>query len=205
MDTKEKILQRACSFFLETNSCKDVTMDKIASSLGISKKTLYENFTNKKNLIYECINHIMNDIFRECVICKNNSENSFDCFFKVSNIIWKHIHSANANFINDIKKYYPEIIATITESHVNFAKQNITKFIDEAVSEGFILPDIDKRFIVNMIGLNMAHASSNKYLRENFFYSKKRIIFLHIYIIIRGISTIKGIEYIDKYISEEQN
>ena len=41
------MISRACEFLLSKRSCRNVTMDEVASDLGISKRTLYENFENK--------------------------------------------------------------------------------------------------------------------------------------------------------------
>ena len=50
---KDKILQKATQMFLSLGF-KSVTMDDIASDMGISKKTIYQSFSNKNCLVKEC-------------------------------------------------------------------------------------------------------------------------------------------------------
>ena len=47
---KDQILEKATEMFL-TLGFKSVTMDDIASEMGISKKTIYQHFSNKDSLI----------------------------------------------------------------------------------------------------------------------------------------------------------
>ena len=51
---REKIIDAAVTLF-EKKGIKGVTMDDIASSFGISKRTLYEVFTDKETLLIECV------------------------------------------------------------------------------------------------------------------------------------------------------
>ena len=63
---KVEMISRACEFLLSKRSCRNVTMDEVASDLGISKRTLYENFENKGQLILECMEFMHNKLFDKC-------------------------------------------------------------------------------------------------------------------------------------------
>ncbi len=81
-EIKERILASAEEMFLKHGFAK-VTMDEIASSLGMSKKTLYKFFSGKENLVKELI------INRQC-----ESENYI-------NGIWMN---AELDFVGKLKK-----------------------------------------------------------------------------------------------------
>lgn len=53
-ELRERIIQTVVKAF-STHGIKSITMDDIAASLGISKRTLYEVFSDKKSLLEECI------------------------------------------------------------------------------------------------------------------------------------------------------
>ena len=53
MDLKERIIQTALLLFGKYG-VKSITMDEIASGLGVSKRTLYETFKDKESIIMEC-------------------------------------------------------------------------------------------------------------------------------------------------------
>lgn len=50
---KKKIITKATELFLSIGF-KSVTMDDLAQSMGISKKTIYQYFENKNQLISSC-------------------------------------------------------------------------------------------------------------------------------------------------------
>lgn len=54
VELKERIIERAMQAF-KTHGIKCITMDDIAASMGISKRTLYEVFANKEMLLEDCI------------------------------------------------------------------------------------------------------------------------------------------------------
>lgn len=54
VELRERIILAAVELFT-TNGIKSITMDEIAASLGISKRTLYEVFPDKETLLEECI------------------------------------------------------------------------------------------------------------------------------------------------------
>ena len=54
MDTKERIIEGAADLF-KTYGIKSVTMDYLASHLGISKRTIYEVFSDKDELLVEVL------------------------------------------------------------------------------------------------------------------------------------------------------
>lgn len=60
---KNKIMDAACTLYKQKSSCKNVTMDEIAAYCGISKRTLYECFSNKEQLVFERMNRIIQYIY----------------------------------------------------------------------------------------------------------------------------------------------
>ena len=56
MDTRERIVTE-CSKMLMSVGPTSMTMDDVARACGISKRTLYETFPDKRTLIEECIHH----------------------------------------------------------------------------------------------------------------------------------------------------
>lgn len=53
-ELRERILVTATEAFA-SKGIKSITMDDIAAALGISKRTLYEVFSDKESLLKECI------------------------------------------------------------------------------------------------------------------------------------------------------
>lgn len=200
---KEDIIKSALELFLAKRSCKNVTMDEIASELAISKRTLYEHFENKKALILECMNLATNDVYHKCEEMKSESKHAFDYFFRSIGVIQSGLKEV-AILANEIKKVYPEIFKQIVSSHVIFAKTNTTFFFNKAKQDGFIRDDIDEQFFISMMEMNMVHSSDSEFLNKNRNFGEDNIKIKVFYTIIRGISSVKGVEYVDEVIKNKE-
>jgi AcrR family transcriptional regulator len=196
---KEEIIERSLDLFVEKGSFKNVTMDEIASELSISKRTLYENFENKKNLVLECLRHVTNSIYQECEHLRDKSQNAFDYFFKTLNIIQSSFKEV-ASFSNELKKTYPDVFKQIISSHIVFAKTDTSFFFNKAKQEGFIREDIDEEFFISLMEVNMYNISNSRYLLKNEPNGQEIVRIKIFYTIMRGISSVKGVEYIDNLI-----
>lgn len=101
---RERILEKALKMFVE-NGIGCVTMDDIASSLGISKRTLYEVFPDKENLLCECVDRRKAEfeVFIKEVL--STASNVLEVLLKCYLRSIERFHVTNKNFFEDIKKY----------------------------------------------------------------------------------------------------
>ena len=113
LELRNKIIRTASQAF-RSNGIKCITMDEIAASLSMSKRTLYEIFEDKETLLRECIlaDHdeliaFIGEVMKEA---KNVLEVILVCYKK--NI--ERFHETNKQFFEDIKKY-PRVYDLIKE------------------------------------------------------------------------------------------
>lgn len=198
---KVEMISRACEFLLSKRSCRSVTMDEVASDLGISKRTLYENFENKGQLILECMEFMHNKIFDKCGEFESESENAFDFFMSIVSLMWS-ISGEMFIFTTELKKVYPEIYKQVLTKHIQFTKTKVRQFLAKAKKEGFIKKDIDEEFFLNIIELNMIYSSHPDFLKKNSKYNEKELKFKVLCTIMRGISSLEGVQYIDNRIDK---
>ena len=59
MTQREKVVEHVSQMIMALG-VKSVRMDDVAGSLGMSKRTLYEMFGDKEELLYQCMVHLMN-------------------------------------------------------------------------------------------------------------------------------------------------
>ena len=104
VELRERIILAAVELFT-TNGIKSITMDEIAASLGISKRTLYEVFPDKETLLEECIlkSQKDGDIFVKEVI--ETSNNVLEVLLRCYQWSIERFHATNKKFFEDIKKY----------------------------------------------------------------------------------------------------
>lgn len=198
MDLRERILDETYRLIL-TKSCKLITMDEIANNLGISKRTLYENFKDKSTLIEECLNKNLQEANRMTEEIVEKSENSLISFMLMTQMANESIAKIGYESISDIKKYYPQIYDNTILKHIEYHKEKNYQLIKKAIEEGLIIKKIDIDFLQNMLKVFLFYCSKHEFLTLNQNYNASKIFNIHLFIAMRGISTLKGIEIIDKY------
>jgi AcrR family transcriptional regulator len=114
-----------------------LSMDEIANYIGVTKKTLYNRFESKDELIRRCMVKVTEDVCSS-VSCMNNPEkNVKDCFKDGINALRSFFREMTPVFFNDMLKSFPLMI---TEDHqmgskyfVNLLKDNIERGKSEKV------------------------------------------------------------------------
>ena len=200
MDIKERIMTE-CSQMLMSVGPTSMTMDEVARACGISKRTLYETFPDKRTLIGECIhrehmakNAQMKEIF-------STSSNCFEAMYRIYQRARKMYESTSVAFINDIKRLYPDIF----EKHVENEKTVITgiaSVLRQAQDENLVIKRINPEIAAYLFSQSMRQLHENPNGAKYGF--KEEDIFDHLFIsFLRGVATIKGIEMIE-YLEKNQ-
>ena len=108
MDKKTIFLSKASELFIN-NGAKTVTMDEIAKEFGISKKTLYQKYKNKEELLEEVLEHKLEEVINRLQYLEDNVENAIERMFCRDEEIDKVSHANNNILIRQLLKYYPAI------------------------------------------------------------------------------------------------
>ncbi|MDR1725696.1 MAG: TetR/AcrR family transcriptional regulator [Bacteroidales bacterium] len=198
MDIKEKIIEQMWKELL-TKSCKTITMDEIAQNLGISKRTLYENFTGKEDLLEQSIHFYINILDKKIDEDVANAENSLDIIIRIMFRKSEFTKQIDIKQVMDIQKYYPTVFKKLFNNETKW-EEGRAKFkvqITNAIKEGFITDSLNVDFILNFVEMNIHHSMDMEYLENNNFYTQNTINILNILIPIRGIATLKGVQFID--------
>lgn len=198
MELKERIINET-NGLLKIKSCRLLTMDEIANNLGISKRTLYEQFKDKSSLLENWFNMNFEKAVIDSYKIVETSENSLVSILLMLKKANSSIHTIKYDYIKDLNKYYPEIYQKTFERHINFQKELRNKLLLNALEDNLVLDDINFDLLNSMIQLNLFYCSKNEYMIQNPNHSLIEIAMMHIFIIMRGVSTTKGIEIIDKY------
>ena len=193
-DLHDKIIAAADKAFT-AHGIKSITMDDIAASVSISKRTLYEMFSEKETLLYECVvkhQHDMEDILKEV---KANTNNVLEVilFFYQKSI--ERFHRTNKQFFEDIKKY-PRVNELIKGCRDQDSDGTIA-FFKEGVSQGIFRTDINFEItnilVHEQMDMLMNTDVCNKY---PFIEVYESIMFTYL----RGISTEKGSKVLENFI-----
>ncbi len=198
MSTKEQIIETATRLF-RRDGIKAVRMDDIASEMGISKRTLYEHFSDKEALLADCVEfyHVQQSRWMEKKMegCANMAEELLvflDC--------WEEIAEENGNFIGNLRKFYPAVYRNVTEMHQCEGVEKLKRKLQEGIVQGIFLPDLKTDIavfllidIMNSVLSKESTFTAQKYTHHEAF----KYIFVYFF---RGISTAKGMRIIDRRI-----
>jgi AcrR family transcriptional regulator len=197
---KNRIIDVASKMFMK-HSCKQVTMDAIAKEMGISKRTIYENFSDKEMLLEKCVCRIMhNDTLIEQFSSSSSNPNVLLTVTKILALHTSESFRLRCASATDIMKYYPEIY----ENCIVPNNQQITKAVKAmfktSQENGYIYPQVNVDIATAMLGeMIKAVLHDNVSLGE---YSKSELIEQSVFFYVRGMATSKALKEYEIYIAE---
>ena len=166
---KDRILNLAMQEFY-VNGIKRVKMDDIAKKLVISKRTLYEIYNKKENLLLEGIK------MSEC-LCENHMEK---------------FHMINPLFFVELHKY-SKIVSYLNKQH-GLRRHKSQKFFVRGVRDGYFRDDIDYGLVERFSTATMEYVMDNKLYK---IYSMQHILYNVMFLFMPGFCTDKGLVIMD--------
>ncbi len=195
-DTQGRILEHALGLFLRYGA-KAVTMDMLASELGISKKTIYQYYPDKDALVLAgCQFHIEH---RDCLMHETTSkiEDPLEEFMEVSRQLRQQIQGMNPTLLFDLKRFYPAAWAEVERHKQEDVKGYILSNFERGIAAGYYRPDFDQRVLMTLKMEQYTMALDPTLFPPNHFLVGDVFDALTDHFI-RGILTPKGCEWYDK-------
>ncbi|MCE5346320.1 MAG: TetR/AcrR family transcriptional regulator [Bacteroidales bacterium] len=197
MDYKKRILEEAAVLFRDFGM-KAVTMDMIAGKMGISKRTIYEVFKDKDELLKGVMQLMYEKQHTAFTNILNDSGNTIEAIFKMIDLMINHFQNMSPAFLLEIKRYHNDVFKKSGDHGMFPYLRNNEEIIERGIKEGLFRNDIDIN-ITNKCMLEAVRMSTDKDLFPPEEYVNKDVI-KNVYIsYLRGISTKKGIEMISLY------
>lgn len=139
---KEKILVESQKL-LWKYGVRTITMDDIARRLGISKKTIYQHFVDKEDIVYQVISHHLGNEMCEVDKLMKVAANPIEEMLLVSEMMRRHADAVNPSLLVDVQRYYPKAWAVFLEHKENRILKDITDSLKRGVEQKFYRTDID--------------------------------------------------------------
>lgn len=195
MELKERIIENASELFFR-NGIRSMTMSDIANGLGISKRTLYEVFRDKEELLEECLNYYHAKADREIEQLTRNSDNVIDTMIRLYARNFFQMLEAGKLLVNDLKKYYSHLYRKIEKKRNDDVCIFIPLF-EKGVEQGLIRDDVNFEVMLWLLKIQF-----DAVLNENTIptgkYSAHQFLQAIIRNFLRGIATPLGNERIDR-------
>lgn len=193
-ELREKIIKTASTQF-RTHGIKDVRMDDIATMLGISKRTLYQLFRNKEELLYEGIKYNHKLTVEKAKQIIRNANGTMDVILSLYIQYLNQIKEVNRNFFRELKKY-PKVV----EEGKKRSRQNehkVRAWLESGIKEGIFRADTNFEVLLYILKENLEFITTTT-MFDN--YTIEQISNSFILVYLRGVSTPKGQEIIEEYI-----
>ena len=123
-----------------------LNMEQIAQELGLTKKTLYNNFTSKQELIGTVVSYFYSTLEREMTLAIDDSENAIHAMFNVSRVIAAEISKLGETLLKDMSLYHAcdEIFAFTSRG--NFYSKFMVDNLKRGIAEGLFRTTLDMEY-----------------------------------------------------------
>ena len=196
MEVRDRIIEEATKQFFQFG-IRNVTMDDIAVSLGISKRTVYETFKDKSELVETCLIKLTIRQEKRVNEVVSGSSNVIEAIFVFMREGIKAMNSINPVFFKDLEKLYPEIWKTLENENNEKRNKLSATLLKKGINEGLFMENVNIEIVSKLFHEQVGLLSDDSvFPREKYNHAE---VFQNIVInFVRGISTSKGIQLIDK-------
>lgn len=143
--TDERVLRTAEDLFFQYG-IRSVTMEDIARELSISKKTIYQYFKDKDEIVLKVSKQIFDKELAQMNQIHEQGENVIHEMVLLSSYIREHVAEANPSAMHDLQKFYPEawrVFLVFKQACLNLIESTIEK----GMTEGYFRPEVNPKIL----------------------------------------------------------
>ncbi len=196
IELREKILKAAMHEFLR-KGIKAVKMDDIANSLAVSKRTVYELYANKEDLLLECLrlheeaydNHMT-------AFATEEGRDVIDVLIEFLKCQVKSFTDASPMFFCDLHRY-GKVVDLLEEKRADRSRY-ANDFFHKGVQEGFFRSDVDYSIVLRIVSASMDYVMQEQMYRD---FDIRAIYRNILFLFLRGVCTTRGVERLDAFIA----
>ena len=203
MTKREVVIKRAAEMITELG-VKSLRVDDLAQDLAVSKRTLYEMFGDKEELLYHSIKYLFQSEATEIQSKASTSHFGIPALFEIFDAMMAR-GAVRKRIMENLSKFYPELYERIMTENRDYGLAMLRDRLTELVREGLVAETVNIDLSITMfyytsMGLmrrqgrlvlpnGVTEQEAFRYTIINFF---------------RGIATLKGVEQIDAWIAQQK-
>ncbi|MBQ2027248.1 MAG: TetR/AcrR family transcriptional regulator [Alistipes sp.] len=204
MSKRELVIKRAAEMIAELG-VKSLRVDDLAHDMGISKRTLYEMFGDKEELLYHSVKEVLQSEASAIKAKMAKAYSGIPALFETFDAMMSG-SAVRKRIVENLAKFYPELYERVMTENRDYGLATLREKLNNLVAEGLIseMVNIDlsiTMFYYTSMGLMRRHGrlvlpegvtelDAIRYTIVNFF---------------RGIATVKGVKQIDEYLTRNKN
>ena len=197
IETHDKILEGCETLFMKYG-IRSVTMEDIARHLAVSKKTLYQHFADKDDLVYKMSEMYLMRSFRQYQEIEKVSKNSIEELSKISVCMKRDLENLNPSMLFDLQKYHSKAWSLYNEHKIKIISHSVVRNIRQGIDDGYYRSDINPE-IMAITRMVLIESAFNPDL-----FPKDRFNFIEVQtqlfdMFVHGLCTEKGKKLYQKY------
>lgn len=192
---KDRIIEGTKLLF-SRHGVKSTTMDDIARELGVSKRTIYENFKDKEEILVACIESVYAESRKFSEQVFSNSNNVIEAVIvllrKGTDLARRHPHT----MFDEIRKYYPKVYAELLLDKHSEKLKEMETLVKQGIKEGVFREDLNPEIVAYLFTQQAEGIRTNDGKLDS--YSQMEVFENMALSYIRGLCTSKGLEILDR-------
>ena len=163
---KKRILDKVRDLFFKRGFSR-VTMDELASELGISKKTLYNHFSGKAEMLELVVQDLKLEVTNGVDRIMLQEELDFkEKLVSILSFTGRILGNLEPEFLIDLKKSNPEVSKELEDYKREAAFNRFSFLLDEGIKKGYVKPDVNKSMAVLVYASLIEMAMSPEYISQ---------------------------------------
>ncbi|MDP5170707.1 MAG: TetR/AcrR family transcriptional regulator [Bacteroidia bacterium] len=199
MEGQERILSYATEQFLKLG-VRNVTMDDLAQQLGISKKTIYQVYQTKADLVDAVAEAYFKNEETQSDLITQNANNAIDELSKI--VIWtiSTFRRVSPNLIHEIQKFYPDAWRRFESFSNNFILSKMKQNLAQGIAEGLYRSNLDVEIMARLRVMQIGGSLQSQYFPSEQF-DQAKIQYEIFEFFLRGIVSDAGREVLNTHLS----
>jgi AcrR family transcriptional regulator len=197
-EQRNRVIEMASQMFFE-QGIRKVRMDDVAAALTMSKRTLYEMFADKEELLLECMKVNQEKKRENAARVADSANNVLEIVFRLYQYGMDEMKHVHPSMYRDIKKY-PKVCEYLNQRKAQ-STNNSRGFYETGVRQGLLRADINFDIFQFLVDLSMSGFLTNDLLMER--WTLADVLDTVVRVNMRGICTEKGQRMLDEFLREK--
>jgi AcrR family transcriptional regulator len=198
MEIKDRIIQGSFELFMRYGF-RSVSMDDIAGKMGMSKKTLYQHFADKDQLVEAALDYDIEHNQQDCLVCTTNSTDAVKEVYNIIDTVAEQLSDMNPMVLYEMQKFHPSAFKRFQKHKDEFILKMIQQNLERGIAEGLYREDINIEVIAKFRLESMMLIFNLEVFPLAKTYPLKELMLIIGEHFLYGISSPKGYKLIQKY------
>lgn len=146
---RDRILQGALELFLKYG-IRSVSMDDIARHLSISKKTIYQYFIDKDDIVTQSTSQYMDHTLAAFEGLVKASKNALDELMRIQSFMGKNMQELNPALLFDLKKYHNKAYQGWLDHKNKDIRESVVRNLKQGMEEGLYRNNLNPEILATL-------------------------------------------------------